>query len=274
MAISASDFEYISKMVRDRSAIVLESGKEYLVESRLFPVIKQEGLHSFEALVKKISLNKDQRLQDMVVEAMTTNETSFFRDHHPFETLKNSVIPELIKKRQSTREFNIWCGASSSGQEPYSIAMLLKENFPELNNWNLNYIATDISNEMLKRCREGNYSQLEINRGLPATMMVKYFDRDGAHWQIRKDLREMIDFKILNLSEAWPYMPPMDIIMLRNVLIYFDVETKKNILAKIQKLLKPDGYLFLGAAETTINLNDSFERMIFKNSGCYQPISG
>ena len=274
MEISASDFEYISKMVRDRSAIVLETGKEYLVESRLFPVVKQEGLDSLKELVKKISLNNDKRLQDMVVEAMTTNETSFFRDHHPFETLKNSVIPELIKKRQSTREFNIWCGASSSGQEPYSIAMLLKENFPELNTWKLNYIATDISNEMLNRCREGYYSQLEINRGLPASMMVKYFDRDGAHWQIKEDFRKMIDFKMLNLSEAWPTMPQMDIVMLRNVLIYFDVETKKNILAKIQKLLKPDGYLFLGAAETTINLNDSFERMVFKQSGCYQPISG
>ncbi len=274
MEISASDFEYISKMVRKRSAIVLETGKEYLVESRLFPVVKQEGLDSLEELVKKISLNNDIRLQDIVVEAMTTNETSFFRDHHPFETLKNSVIPELIKKRQSIREFNIWCGASSSGQEPYSIAMLLKENFPELNTWKLNYIATDISNEMLNRCREGNYSQLEINRGLPANLMVKYFDRDGAHWQIKEDLRKMIDFKILNLSESWPYMPPMDIVMLRNVLIYFDVETKKNILDKIQKLLKPDGYLFLGAAETTINLNDSFERMIFKQSGCYQPILG
>ena len=148
--------------------------------------------------------------------------------------------------------------------------MLLKENFPELMNWNVSYTATDISEEMLARCKDGYYSQLEINRGLPANMMVKYFERDGSHWRIIGDIRKFVEFKYLNLCESWPFMPKMDIIMLRNVLIYFDVETKKNILSKIKALLRPDGYLFLGAAETTLNLDDSFERMDFKQSGCYR----
>jgi chemotaxis protein methyltransferase CheR len=270
MAITANDFDYISKLVKERSAIVLEKGKEYLVESRLQPLAQKEGFESIEELVKKMVQDKSHPAHDKVIEAMTTNETSFFRDVHPFNTLKQYIVPELMEKRKATRSLNIWCGASSSGQEPYSVAMLLKENFPQLINWKVSYTATDISEEMLTRCREGYYSQLEINRGLPANMMVKYFERDGSQWRIKEDIRKFVDFKFLNLCENWPFMPQMDIVMLRNVLIYFDVDTKKNILAKIKKLLRPDGYLFLGAAETTLNLDDSFERMDFKQSGCYR----
>jgi chemotaxis protein methyltransferase CheR len=270
MAITANDFDYISRIVKERSAIVLEKGKEYLVESRLQPLAQKEGFGSIEELVRKMVQDKFHPAHDMVIEAMTTNETSFFRDVHPFNTLKQYIVPEMMEKRKATRTLNIWCGASSSGQEPYSVAMLLRENFPELINWKVSYIATDISEEMLTRCREGEYSQLEINRGLPANMMVKYFEREGSHWRIKEDLRKSIDFKAMNLCGKWPFMPQMDIVMLRNVLIYFDVETKKYILTNIKKLLKPDGYLFLGAAETTLNLDDSFERMDFKQSGCYR----
>jgi len=270
MTISANDFHYISKLVQDLSAIVLEPGKEYLVESRIQPLAKKEGLDSIEDLVKQLQLAPQNGLRTKVVDAMTTNETSFFRDIHPFETLKKFIIPDLIKKREASRELNIWCGASSSGQEPYTLAMVLRENFPQLKSWKIKYISSDISYEMLERCKKGIYSQLEINRGLPATLMVKYFERHGTEWQFKEDLRKMIEFRYINLAENWPVMPKMDLVMLRNVLIYFDIDMKKNILNKIQNLIRPDGYLFLGAAETTLNLNESFQRMDYKQSGCYR----
>lgn len=270
MTINANDFQFISKMVLELSAIVLETGKEYLVESRILPLAKQEGFASIGELVNSLRVNPKNGLSVKVVDAMTTNETSFFRDIHPFETLKKHIIPDLIKKRSATKQLNIWSGASSSGQEPYTIAMILRENFPELRNWKVNYISSDISNEMLDRCKKGVYSQLEINRGLPATLMIKYFERHGTEWQAKEDLRKMVDFRYLNLCERWPLLPKMDLVLLRNVLIYFDVEMKKKILKQIQELLRPDGYMFLGAAETTMNLNESFERMDYKQSGCYR----
>ena len=270
MGINPADFDFISKIVREQSAIVLEKGKEYLVESRLMPLVHQEKLESLENLVKKVKSTPRGTLKDAVIEAMTTNETSFYRDIHPFETLKKEIFPELIEKRKAQKELNIWCGASSSGQEPYSLVMLLKNSFPELNTWRTNFSASDLSNQMLNRCKSGIYSQLEINRGLPAPLMVKYFERIGTEWQVKEELRKMIQFRIINLSESWPMMPPMDLIMMRNVLIYFDVEMKKNILGRVRKLLRPDGYLFLGAAETTLNLDENFERMPFKQSGCYR----
>ncbi len=270
MAVNPADFEYISKIVREQCAIVLEKGKEYLVESRIMPLVHQEKLESIENLVSQLKKNPRGNLNDAVIEAMTTNETSFFRDIHPFETLKKEIFPELIGKRTTKKELNIWCGASSSGQEPYSLAMLLKNDFPQLNTWKITFSASDLSNQMLNRCKSGIYSQLEVNRGLPAPLMVKYFDRVGTEWQVKEDLRKMIEFRIINLSENWPMMPQLDLVMMRNVLIYFDVDMKKNILARIRKLLKPDGYLFLGAAETTLNLDENFERMPYKQSGCYR----
>lgn len=270
MPLATGDFDFIRTLVRKKSAIVLEPGKEYLVESRIMPLVHREGLGSIEELVKILRNSPHNSLNEKVVEAMTTNETSFFRDIHPFEVLKKNIIPEMMTKRSAQKEFNIWCGASSSGQESYSLLMMLKENFPHLFNWKFRYVASDISNEMLARCRSGIYSQLEVNRGLPATHLVKYFERIGMEWQVKEDIRKLVQFQFTNLSENWPHMPPMDIIMMRNVLIYFDVEVKKIILGKIRKLLKPDGYLFLGAAETTLNLDDSFERMNFSQSGCYR----
>jgi chemotaxis protein methyltransferase CheR len=270
MAVNPADFDFISKIVREQSAIVLEKGKEYLVESRLMPLVHQEKLESLENLVKQIKMKPRGTLKDAVIEAMTTNETSFYRDIHPFETLKKEIFPELIEKRKTQKELNIWCGASSSGQEPYSLIMLLKNSFPQLNTWKTNFSASDLSNQMLNRCKSGIYSQLEINRGLPAPLMVKYFERIGTEWQVKEELRKMIQFRIINLSENWPMMGTLDLIMMRNVLIYFDVEMKKNILGRIRKLLKPAGYLFLGAAETTLNLDENFERMPFKQSGCYR----
>lgn len=270
MTISPGDFDYISKLVVERSAIVLEPGKEYLVESRMRSLLQETHCPSIRELVQKMVREPNGDLKNKVVDAMTTNETSFFRDLHPFEAMKNVVIPDLLKKRESTRQLNLWCGASSSGQEPYSVAMMLLENFPQLTTWKVHYVASDISEKMLARCREGIYSQLEVNRGLPAPLLVKYFDHRATKWQIKDNIRKWVDFKQINLASHWPQLPRMDIVFMRNVLIYFDPPMKKIILGKIRQILKPDGYLFLGAAETTLNLDDAFQRMDIKQSGCYR----
>ena len=205
---------------------------------------------------------------------MTTNETSFFRDLHPFDALKKTLLPELVIKRGGERILNFWCAAASSGQEPYTVALLLREHFPLLADWTIRFIATDLSAEMVERSRAGRYSQLEMNRGMPAAFLVKYFQRQGVEWQVKEEIRAMIEFRQLDLVRAWPSMPPLDIIFMRNVLIYFDVATKKAILAKVRRLLRPDGYLFLGAAETTLNLDDNFERRQLDKAGCYHLRNG
>jgi chemotaxis protein methyltransferase CheR len=269
-ALSKTDFEYVKNLVLKSAAIILETGKEYLVESRLAPLARQEGFASFAELIDQLRKRPFNGLHWKVIEAMTTNETSFFRDVHPFEALKKAILPELLTKRAHERSLHIWCAASSSGQEPYTVAMLLREYFPTLASWTIRFVASDISTEMLARSREGRYSQLEVNRGLPATLLVKYFQKQGTEWQIKEELRRMIEFQQVNLAEAWPSWPRMDIILMRNVMIYFDVATKKTILNKIHQLLRPDGYLFLGGAETTMNLDDAFERVQFDRSGCYR----
>jgi chemotaxis protein methyltransferase CheR len=198
---------------------------------------------------------------------MTTNETSFFRDHHLFDALRRSILPDLIQKREGERKLDIWCAASSSGQEPYTIAMVLREYFPELCEWTVGLVATDISTEMLNRARTGRFDQLEVNRGLPAPMLVKYFLQHGSEWQLKDEVRQMVEFRPLNLVKAWPGMPPVDLVFLRNVMLYFDVESRRQILGRIRQLLQPDGYLFLGATETTLNTDDAFERVAVGSRG-------
>jgi len=196
------------------------------------------------------------------VDAMTTNETSFFRDLHPFETFKRELVPELLKRNEASRTLNIWCAACSSGQEPYTLAMILHDSFPQLRaGWRVQLLAGDLSLEMLRRARAGLFSQLEVNRGLPAPLLVKYFQKDGASWQVKEELRAMIQFHELNLATAWPGLPAMDFVFLRNVLIYFDMEMKRQILRKVRGVLKPDGVLFLGGAETTLNIDEGWERV-------------
>jgi len=271
--LTTEDFDYVVKLVHDVSAIVLEPEKVYLVEARLIPVARREGFDSIGGLINKVREPAGAPLREKVVEAMTTNETSFFRDIAPFEALKQHVLPELIESRAGKRQLNIWCAASSSGQEPYTIAMTLRENFPELNDWNITFLATDLSLEMLERAKEGYYSQLEINRGLPAPMLVKYFEKEGPEWRVKEELRNMITFQQLNLIGDWPAMPVIDIIFVRNVLIYFDVEIKRQILANMQKRMAPDGFLFLGSAETTLNIAEDFKRVKFDRGACYRLVA-
>lgn len=269
-AIEPNDFNYIRELVREKSAIVLDDGKEYLVETRLAGLVREHDLPNIAALVQEMKRAAFGAIHAEVIDAMTTNETSFFRDVSPFDALKTEVLPRLIESRKSRKTLNIWCSASSSGQEPYTIVMVIKEHFPELADWTINFVASDISTAMIARCKEGIYSQLEVNRGLPAMMLVKYFVKDGAHWRIKEDLRKMIQFRNINLCADWPMMPKLDFIFCRNVLIYFDVETKRTILGKMRGMMTPDGFLFLGGAETTINIDENFERLPIGRTGCYQ----
>jgi chemotaxis protein methyltransferase CheR len=270
MAIAKGDFDYVCNLVKTRSGIVLEAGKEYLVEARLSALIRQQKINSLETLVSRLKANPMDPLVHLAVEAMTTNETSFFRDHHPFEALKNIVLPAITAANSAGKTLSIWCGASSTGQEPYTIAMTLCEAIPMLDNWKLTFIATDLSNEMVARSKSGKYNQIEVNRGLPAVLMVKYFEKHGVAWQIKERLRKMIDFRQMNLTQPWSNMPPMDIVFMRNVLIYFDTDTKRDILARVRRVLKPNGHLFLGCAETTMCLDEQFERTPMEKSGCYR----
>ncbi len=268
--MNKTDFEYLRAFIREQSSIVIEDGKEYLVESRLMPLIKTENISSLETLIAQLRSQPVGPLHHKVVDAMTTNETYFFRDIHPFETLKKMIFPELIQKKALEKTLNIWCAASSSGQEPYTIAMTLREVLPNIQSWKINFIASDISENVLNYAREGVYTQSEINRGLPAPMLVKYFEKSGANWKLKPELRNMIHFKNVNLIGAWPSMPPLDLVFMRNVLIYFDSDTKKKILGRIRSILRKEGYLFLGGAETTLNLDDQFSKVIFGKSNCYK----
>jgi len=263
---SADSLRYLRDLVYRRSAIVVEPGKEYLLEARLLPLAKEEaaagGAPSLDGLVRRLREHPESHpLHTRVVEAMTTNETSFFRDVHPFETLKNVVLPSLIKARASTRQLRIWCAAASTGQEPYSIALTIREHFPQLASWSVQIVATDINETVLARARSGTYKQLEVNRGMPAPLLIKYFDKTPhGDWQLKPDVRNLVSYQHLNLLEKWPMMGRHDIVFIRNVLIYFDLQTKRDILRRIRETcLKPDGALFLGGAETTMNLDDSFE---------------
>jgi chemotaxis protein methyltransferase CheR len=274
MTLTSADFSYIADLVRRQSAIVLEPGKEYLVESRLLPIAREVGTDSVAGLVQHLRRATGTELRDQVVEAMTTNETSFFRDVHPFTALSDTVLPELVEARRPHRRLDVWCAAASSGQEPYSIAMLLDELVGTEPGWQARVLATDLSPRMLQRTQLGVYSQLEVNRGLPVQRLLRHFERDGHQWRAKENLRAMIRTQSINLDGPWPAMPSMDVVMLRNVLIYFDVPTKKRILARVRDVLRPDGYLFLGGAETTLGLDDSYERVQVGRAPAYRLRAG
>jgi chemotaxis protein methyltransferase CheR len=268
--VTPEDFAFIGKLLVERSAIVLEPGKEYLVETRLAPILRNLEIESIPDLVARLRIPGSNGLVTQVVEALATNETMFFRDVHPFESLRKTVIPDLMRRRGSERALTIWCCASSTGQEPYSLAMLLREHFPDLRTWKVSILATDFSRDSLARARDGTYNQIEVNRGLPAPLLVKYFNQHGTRWQLKEEIRNLVEFRELNLSKPWPLLPRMDLVLNRNVMIYFDIATKKSILSRLAQLLRSDGYLLLGGAETTFNLEDSFRRVEALKAGFYQ----
>jgi chemotaxis protein methyltransferase CheR len=265
-------FGFIRNLVKSKSAIVLESGKAYLVESRLTPVARELGLQNITELVAELQKPGSQKLTQRVVEAMTTNETSFFRDIHPFQALKTSILPNLIQRREKEKTITIWSNACSSGQEAYSIAMILNEHFPTIKDWKVRILCSDLSSQILERARAGIFNQTEVNRGLPMNFLLKYFTKDGNQWKICSDIRKMVEFRELNLVEPFPHtLPKMDVVFLRNVLIYFSPETKSEILKKVHRTMHADGYLFLGGSETTMNLNVNFQREQVGSAVCYRP---
>jgi chemotaxis protein methyltransferase CheR len=268
--LAEQDFDYIRDLVRDRAAIVLEPGKEYLAVTRLDPVVRRAGLGSLSELVATLRQDDDPALSEQVIDALTTNETTFFRDVHPFESLRNHILPDLIERKRLSRSLFIWSAGCSSGQEPYSVAMLIREDFPQLAGWQVSVLGTDVSVAMLERARAGRYGQIEVNRGLPAHLLVKYFRRAGVGWEIDGSIRAMVRFRQQNLVDPWPSMPPMDLVLMRNVMIYFDVAAKQEILARVGDVLAPHGYLLLGTSETTLHLDDSFRRHAVGPTGWYQ----
>jgi chemotaxis protein methyltransferase CheR len=271
-AMSQTDFDYVAALVKKHAAIELGPDKQYLVEQRLSSVIREQDLPSISELIGRTRRDATGRTTMLVVDAMTTNETSFFRDPTVYEFLRAEILPELVARNRSTRQLRIWCGASSSGQEPYSILMLLREHFPELASWNIQLLATDISPTMLERTRKGRYGRIEVNRGLPAPLLVKYFTREGLEWVVSEPLRNSVQTREINLSKPFPISDKFDLVLVRNVLIYFSLETKRAVLDRVRKVLVPGGYLFLGSTESTIHIDDSWSRRTYGNVSCYQPL--
>jgi chemotaxis protein methyltransferase CheR len=258
--LTPTSYGYLQRVMAEQSGTVLERGKEYLVEARLFAVARSEGFASVEGLLEGLQTEPGTgELHRFVVEAMLNYETSFFRDHYPFEVMRQTLLPELIEKRAATRTLHIWCAATASGQEAYSVAMLLRDHFPETAGWNVRILATDLSEAMLARARAGRFRQVEVNRGLPAALLVRHFERIGNEWQIQDPVREMVEFSHLNLARPWPALPAMDLLLLRNVLLYFSSDVRKTILQNVRKTLRRDGSLFVGGGETSLVLDPTFE---------------
>jgi len=272
MSLSQTEFSFVAQLVRREASIVLAPGKEYLVEARLIPVARAVGAANVNEFLADLQRRPDPANQRRVIDALTTNETSWFRDREPFAALSDVVLPELVKSRSTLRKVRVWSAASSSGQEAYSLAITMQEKLPP--GWSYDIMGTDISTVMVKRAETAEYTQVEVNRGLPAAQLVQYFERAGAHWRITPGLRRNVSFRLMNLTTPLPAMQPFDVIFLRNVLIYFDVATKRTVLRNVAKLLRPDGWLFLGAAETTIGIDDSYERVAAGRTSAYRVRTG
>ena len=268
MTVSADTFTYVADLVRRRSAIQLGAGKEYLVESRLLPLVRQAGLAGVDEYVKSLRNVPHSADHDRVVDALTTNETSWFRDVAPFQALTGHVLPALIQNSPGLTSLRVWSAACSTGQEPYSIAMALLAAAPDLC---VKITATDISQKVLARGRAGRYSQLEINRGLPAQTFVRHFTRAGTEWELSDQVRSMVTFSQHNLLHTPPAGGPFDIIFLRNVLIYFDIQTRGEVLRSVRRALLPSGFLLLGAVEATFGIDDSWETVSVGRGSVYTP---
>ena len=263
------DYEFLRKLLKERSGLDLSPDKQYLVESRLIPLARKVGLPGITELVQKMKSGPD-ALTAEVVEAMTTNETFFFRDQVPFDHLRETMLPALLQARASRRSLRIWCAAASTGQEPYSIAMCLKELGAALAGWRVDIIGTDLSQAVLEKSRAGIFSQFEVQRGLPIQLLVKHFTQVGELWQLNADVRSMVQFRQLNLLHDFSQLGTFDVIFCRNVLIYFDQDTKAGIFERLAKVVESDGFLVLGAAESVVGISDAFKPYP-ERRGLYRP---
>ncbi|WP_417667592.1 CheR family methyltransferase [Roseibium sp.] len=267
--MTPAEFEYLKKFLKDRSGLVLSNDKQYLVESRLLPIAKVGKLETLSGLITSLQRGGNSKLESDVVEAMTTNESFFFRDKTPFDHFNETMLPALLEARARTKTLKIWCAAASSGQEPYSLGICIKEAGSKLSGWRTRILGTDLSLEVLEKAKAGLYSQFEVQRGLPIQMLLKYFDQKGDMWQINPDMRAMIEWRKLNLLDSFSHLGEFDILFCRNVLIYFDQQTKSEILDRLAKMVPEDGYLVLGAAETVVGLTDAFKPVAGKR-GLFQ----
>ncbi|MFK7852889.1 MAG: protein-glutamate O-methyltransferase CheR [Granulosicoccus sp.] len=265
--IDCGDFELVRKLVYRQSAIALDRDMKYLVESRLSSLARKTSFSDIHVLLAALRKGRDAELEGRVVEAMTTNETSFFRDSHPFETLCNELLPSIAQRHSDT--INIWCAACSTGQEPYTIAMAIYERCPELVP-RISIFASDLSSEVVAKADSGRYNKLEVNRGLPIQYLTKYFVQNGLAWQVTPKIRDLVRFDTLNLIGDWGGLQSMDVVFLRNVLIYFDPEMKTRVLKRTGEILKPGGCLFLGQSETTLNLKTDYQRVTTDRSHYYK----
>jgi chemotaxis protein methyltransferase CheR len=270
--MTGEEFDYLCKLLKERSGLVLTRDKAYLLESRLLPVARKVDLKSVDELVAAVRMRPNGDLARDVVEAMTTNESFFFRDIKPFDQFKNFVLLELMKARAARRSIRIWSAACSSGQEPYTLAMLLAEQQAKLAGWTIDIVATDLSTEILDKAQAGLYSQFEVQRGLPIQYLMKYFKQQGERWQIDQAIRNRVRFRVFNLLEEPGSLGGFDVIYCRNVLIYFDQPTKTVVLDRLSRIIAADGYLFLGGAETVLGISDKFHAAP-ENRGVYCPAS-
>jgi len=261
--MTPADFKLLADLVKVKSGLVLNQEKAYLLESRLAPLARARSLKDMDSLVAELRSKKDPKLETEIIEAMTTNESLFFRDTKPFDLFRDVVLPSIMHERRASKTIRIWSAACSSGQEPYSLGMLLKEAGAKLAGWRIEIVATDLSVDILDKAESGVFSQFEVQRGLPITMLVKYFKQEGDKWVISNSIRSMVQFQQFNLLDSMDSLGVFDIVFCRNVLIYFDKDTKGDVLSRMSNIMRPHSVLYLGGAETVIGITDKF-----------QPVSG
>lgn len=267
--LSAPDLQFVLAFAKKNLGISLEN-KDYLIENRLSSIVQRCGLKDLSEIVDRLRGSRDLDIQKMVLDALVTNETLFFRDTHPFEALRTSIIPEILARRHNTKVLKVWFAACSTGQEPYSFAIMIREEFSHVLNWKLSLTATDVSERALDRARKATYSDFEVGRGLTPQIRQKYFMRQGSSWLLLDSVRNMVEFQSLNLLHTIPRWGKFDIIFLRNVLIYFDRQLKKDVLTKVSGELAQDGVLILGSSESIFSLADNLERMKIPHCECYR----
>jgi chemotaxis protein methyltransferase CheR len=256
--VTPLDYEYLRKLLKERSGLVLAPEKQYLIESRLMPVARRVGCASITELVRRLREPDAEPLKVEIAETMTINESFFFRDKIPFDRFRDTVLPAMLAARAKSRRLRVWCAAAATGQEPYSLAMILKSMQEKFSGWRIEIVATDISTEVLEKAQIGVYSQFEVQRGLPVQMLMQHFEQVGEHWRVSEAIRKMVQFRHLNLLADFASLGTFDVVFCRNVLIYFDQSTKVDVLNRIYRRLAPDGFLLMGAAETVVGLTDIF----------------
>jgi len=274
MGCSDSDYAYLRQLVLAESANLIDPSRNALFETRLTPIARMAGASSLEDFVNLLRVDQTPQLHRAVAEAMTINETSFFRDGKPFDVLRDTILPKLVEKNAAERSLRIWSAASSTGQEAYSIAMLICEHFAELANWDVKIVGTDISRHVIEYAQRGRYRRMEVNRGLPARMLVKYLVRDGDEWEVTPNLRAMCSFQYANLCAPLPKLPVFDLVMLRNVLLYFPHQDRSCVFSDVYRQMAPGGYLMLGAAEQAEDLTNLFTAEFAKDCYFYRPAPG